>query len=118
MWSRKTVPPPRLRAGDDAFEGVSDVHGVVFLGDRQLELRTFPDSTPGPGEGDPGLRSVRQRPAPLSRSAVPEPERSGLCVTGHEPAGVVEAVGAGLRPEQATVGDRVMINHYSGCGTC
>ena len=24
--------------------------GVVFLGDRKLELRTFPDPTPGPRE--------------------------------------------------------------------
>ena len=26
------------------------MRGVVFLGDRQLELREFPDPTPGPGE--------------------------------------------------------------------
>ena len=24
--------------------------GVVFLGNRQLEIRNFPDPTPGPGE--------------------------------------------------------------------
>jgi threonine dehydrogenase-like Zn-dependent dehydrogenase len=26
------------------------VRGVVFLGDRKVELRSFPDPTPGPGE--------------------------------------------------------------------
>ena len=26
------------------------MRGVVFLGERQLELREFPDPTPGPGE--------------------------------------------------------------------
>ena len=26
------------------------MRGVVFLGDRELELREFPDPTPGPGE--------------------------------------------------------------------
>ena len=26
------------------------MRGVVFLGDRRLELREFPDPTPGPGE--------------------------------------------------------------------
>ena len=26
------------------------MHGVVFLGDRELELREFPDPRPGPGE--------------------------------------------------------------------
>ena len=28
------------------------VQGVVFTGDRQIELMTFPDPTPGPGEVD------------------------------------------------------------------
>jgi len=26
------------------------MRGIVFLGERQLELREFPDPTPGPGE--------------------------------------------------------------------
>ena len=26
------------------------MRGVVFLGDRELELREFPDPSPGPGE--------------------------------------------------------------------
>ena len=26
------------------------MRGVVFTGDRQLEIRSFPDPTPGPGE--------------------------------------------------------------------
>jgi len=26
------------------------MRGVVFLGERELELREFPDPTPGPGE--------------------------------------------------------------------
>ena len=26
------------------------MRGVVFTGDRQLEIRNFPDPTPGPGE--------------------------------------------------------------------
>jgi threonine dehydrogenase-like Zn-dependent dehydrogenase len=97
------------------------VHGVVFLGDRTLELREFPDPTPGPGEVVVAIRASGLCGSDLHRyraGPVPEPERSGLCVTGHEPAGVVEALGAGLRPEQAKVGDRVMVNHYAGCGTC
>jgi threonine dehydrogenase-like Zn-dependent dehydrogenase len=103
------------------LEGEVRVHGVVFLGDRQLELREFPDPTPGPGEVVVAIRASGLCGSDLHRyraSAVPESERSRLCVTGHEPAGVVVAVGAGLRPEQATIGDRVMVNHYSGCGTC
>src|SRR3954453_5031721 len=111
----------RHRPAFPCFEGEVRVHGVVFLGDRQLELREFPDPTPGPGEVVVAIRASGLCGSDLHRyraSAVPEPERSHLCVTGHEPAGVVVAVGAGLRPEQATIGDRVMVNHYSGCGTC
>ena len=26
------------------------MRGVVFLGDRKVEMRTFPDPAPGPGE--------------------------------------------------------------------
>ena len=26
------------------------MHGVVFLGERELEIREFPDPAPGPGE--------------------------------------------------------------------
>src|SRR5262245_44079901 len=31
-------------------QGENAMRGVVFLGDRQLELRDFSDPTPGPGE--------------------------------------------------------------------
>jgi hypothetical protein len=32
-----------MQAAEEAMKG------VVFLGDRKLELREFPDPTPGPG---------------------------------------------------------------------
>ena len=38
-------PRPQGRPTQDPL-----VRGVVFLGDRKLELRSFPDPTPGPGE--------------------------------------------------------------------
>jgi hypothetical protein len=44
--------------------------GVVFLGDRKLEFRRFPDPTPGPRDvilEIKGLGHVRQRPAHLVR---------------------------------------------------
>lgn len=43
---------------------------------------------------------------------------SELCIGGHEPAGIVEAVGGAVASHVATVGDRVMVHHYSGCGVC
>jgi threonine dehydrogenase-like Zn-dependent dehydrogenase len=43
---------------------------------------------------------------------------SGPVVAGHEPCGVVAAVGAGVGERAARVGDRVMVHHYKGCGVC
>src|SRR5215472_18364933 len=67
------------------------MRGVVFLGGRKLELREFPDPTPGPGE---------------------------VVVAGHEPCGVVAARGAGVSEADAPTGQRVMVHHYKGCGRC
>ena len=97
------------------------MRGVVFLGDRTLELRSFPDPTPGAGAvviavGASGLCGSDlhyYRAAPATG-----PDAGNLCIGGHEPAGTVVAVGAGVAPAQATVGDRVMVHHYAGCGTC
>jgi threonine dehydrogenase-like Zn-dependent dehydrogenase len=40
----------------------------------------------------------------------------GPVIAGHEPCGVVAAVGAGVDP--SLVGQRVMNHHYKGCGRC
>jgi threonine dehydrogenase-like Zn-dependent dehydrogenase len=39
-------------------------------------------------------------------------------IAGHEPCGVVAAVGPGVEPSLGRVGDRVMVHHYKGCGVC
>jgi threonine dehydrogenase-like Zn-dependent dehydrogenase len=39
-------------------------------------------------------------------------------IGGHEPCGVVAAVGPGVEPAEAKLGDRVMDHHYLGCGIC
>ena len=95
------------------------MRGVVFLGERELELREFPDPTPD------------------TREVVVEIKASGMCgsdlppyrssrevaasrpfIRGHEPCGVVAARGTGVLEEEAPIGQRVMIHHYSGCGQC
>ena len=47
--------------------------GVVFLGDRKLELRDFPDPTPGPREsmrmGDRVFSAVARRAPSVLRAA-------------------------------------------------
>jgi len=42
----------------------------------------------------------------------------GPVIAGHEPCGVVAAVGPGVLESQARVGQRVMDHHYRGCGSC
>lgn len=91
--------------------------GVVFLGDRRVELREFPDPTPGP------------------RDVVLEIKASGMCgtdligyrggasgaepsIAGHEPCGAVAEVGDQVSEREARIGDRVMVHHYDGCGVC
>jgi threonine dehydrogenase-like Zn-dependent dehydrogenase len=39
-------------------------------------------------------------------------------IAGHEPCGVVAAVGPGVPAAEARVGMRVMDHHYCGCGIC
>ena len=101
--------------------------GVVFLGDRKLELREFPDPTPGPrdvileikasGMCGSDLHNYRA-PAQPAGAVTGGIRRQAGVIAGHEPCGVVAAVGAGVTEKEARVGQRVMDHHYDGCGTC
>ncbi|MDV7242661.1 MULTISPECIES: zinc-binding dehydrogenase [Rhodococcus] len=90
---------------------------ILFPGDGTTVLREMPEPTPGPGEVVVKIRA------------------SGMCgsdlhfyhgsfdfdhsvIQGHEPCGEIYAIGEGVAPTAATVGDRVMIHHYFGCGMC
>lgn len=101
------------------------MRGVTFGGNRTIEYVEVPDPTPGPGEvvlemkasGICGsdlhwYRGSRNRDSGLGAVA------EGPIIRGHEPAGVVVAVGNGVEPALAKVDDRVMVHHYWGCGAC
>src|SRR3989454_2094530 len=45
-------------------------------------------------------------------------KRQAGVIAGHEPCGIVAAVGAGVTEKEARVGQRVMDHHYDGCGNC
>src|SRR5690349_15254055 len=94
--------------------------GMVFLGDRVVELREFPDPQPGPGEVVVAVRASGMCGSDLHyyRDEPGTLRTSGRTIGGHEPAGVVHSVGPGVSPEIASPGDRVMIHHYAGCTTC
>ena len=102
------------------------MHGVVFLGERKLELREFPDPTPGPGEVVIGIKASGMcgsdlhpyRAAGNAAKALGLGGGSGPVIGGHEPCGVVAAVGPGVSETEARVGQRVMNHHYWGCGQC
>lgn len=91
--------------------------GIVFLGNRQIELREFPDPTPGPGDAILEIRASGMCGTDLRayRSGKPGQVQS---IAGHEPCGVVVELGAGVSERQARIGARVMVHHYDGCGVC
>lgn len=101
--------------------------GVVFLGDRKLELREFPDPTPGPrdvvieikasGMCGSDLHTYRA-PFEANNSASGFKRGSEPVIAGHEPCGIVVAVGKEVTEREARIGQRVMDHHYSGCGGC
>ncbi|HTO49020.1 MAG TPA: zinc-binding dehydrogenase [Burkholderiales bacterium] len=99
--------------------------GVVFPGERRLEIREFPDPTPGPGEVVLEIKASGMCGSDLKfYRAVGGPAALGLgktggpTIAGHEPCGVVAAIGPGVPERQAKLGARVMQHHYRGCGVC
>src|SRR5262252_4821723 len=103
------------------------MRGVVFLGDRRLELRDFPDPTPGAREVVLEIKASGMCGSDLHvyrATFKPGDASSGFkrgaepVIAGHEPCGVVVAVGTGVTPKEAGAGQRVMNHHYTGCGSC
>jgi threonine dehydrogenase-like Zn-dependent dehydrogenase len=103
------------------------MRGAVFLGERKVELKTFPDPTPGPGEVVIQMKASGMCGSDLKfyRSAPGEAQKAlGLggnaepFIAGHEPCGVVVARGPGVSEREAPDGQRVMDHHYAGCGAC
>ncbi|HEY7436113.1 MAG TPA: alcohol dehydrogenase catalytic domain-containing protein, partial [Methylomirabilota bacterium] len=102
------------------------MRGVVFTGNRQLELRDFPDPTPGPGEVVLEIKASGMCGSDLKfyRADGNETAALGLggsgkkVIAGHEPCGVIAAIGPGVSETEGRVGQRVMNHHYAGCGRC
>jgi threonine dehydrogenase-like Zn-dependent dehydrogenase len=92
------------------------MRGFVLLGERQTEMRDFPDPQPGPHDvvlemKASGICGSDLRPYRGTR----RPDAQ-VFISGHEPCGVVAAVGEAVTNWRA--GDRVMMHHYEGCGEC
>ena len=102
------------------------MRGVVFTGDRKLELMEFEDPTPGPREvvleikasGMCGSDLHKYRAAAGAAASGGIARGKGPIIAGHEPCGIVAAIGSGVSEKEARIDQRVMDHHYSGCGVC
>ncbi len=101
------------------------MRGVTFLGDRKLQLTEFADPAPGPHDIVVEIKASGMCGSDLKfyratgeTSSLGLGKVSGPVIAGHEPCGVVAAVGSGVDTRNAKVGARVMVHHYSGCGVC
>ena len=103
--------------------------GIVFTGNRNVELRDFPDPTPGPGEVvleikasdmcGSDLHYYRSEGGAAAMAAALGVGGDGKdVIAGHEPCGVVVARGPDVQERFAPIGARVMVHHYDGCGIC
>lgn len=102
------------------------MRGVSFLGGRKLQVAEFPDPTPGPHDvvveikasGMCGSDLKFYRATGEETAALGLGKLEGPVIAGHEPCGVVAAVGSKVDERAAQIGARVMVHHYSGCGVC
>jgi L-iditol 2-dehydrogenase len=89
------------------------VRAARSLSLRETRLEEVPDPTPGPGEVVCRVEACGVCGSDVTDWYV---ERKLPAVLGHEPVGVVTAVGEGVRSVRA--GERVALHHHVACGEC
>ncbi|WP_321884817.1 zinc-dependent alcohol dehydrogenase family protein [Paraburkholderia bannensis] len=105
------------------------MRGMVFQGDCKVDVLDFEDPTPGYGEAiiemkasgmcGTDLHYYRHGMADsLAMLGMRDRMDSEQIIGGHEPCGVIAALGLGVDPKAFREGDRVMVFHYSGCSCC
>jgi threonine dehydrogenase-like Zn-dependent dehydrogenase len=103
------------------------MRGLVFAGDRTLDFIDVDDPTPGPADVVLEMKASGLCGSDLKFYRASKNEGvtalgfkgdSGPVIAGHEPCGVVAAVGRNVDPKTAKIGDRVMVHHYRGCNVC
>jgi D-arabinose 1-dehydrogenase-like Zn-dependent alcohol dehydrogenase len=103
------------------------MRGVAFTGDRSLDFISVDDPTPGPAEVVLEIKASGLCGSDLKFYRAPK--SGGLAalgfkgagtpvIAGHEPCGVVAALGTGVDRKAWNIGDRVMVHHYHGCDVC
>jgi L-iditol 2-dehydrogenase len=89
---------------------------AFLLAPGKLELRDIPEPVPGPGEVVVGIRVALTDGTDLKAFRRGHPKMPMPTRFGHEFAGDVRSVGAGVTKFKA--GDRVVSVHSAPCGTC
>lgn len=87
--------------------------GVVFTGNRTLEIRDFPEPTAGRGEVVIRIDATGICGSDLH---VYRGDRDMNQIAGHEPCGTVVELGEEI--VRLKIGDRVTVHHHHGCGVC
>ena len=98
--------------------------GITFTGSRTLDVMNFKDPTPGPRDvvleikasGMCGSDLHQYRKPSGVDQAMGGVKRVAGSIAGHEPCGIIAAVGTGVSEREARIGQRVMDHHYDGCG--
>jgi threonine dehydrogenase-like Zn-dependent dehydrogenase len=89
---------------------------VVFQGKERIAVEEVPRPTPGAGEAVIRITATTICGTDVHIVRGEYPVRPGL-ILGHEPVGVIDALGAGLE-ELYTVGQRVIVGAITPCGQC
>jgi L-iditol 2-dehydrogenase len=109
------ISKPKLRPIMQLDEKIpSTMRAVVYRGINDMRLETVPVPQIGPGEllikiATCGVCGTDLKKIHMGSHSAPR-------IFGHEMAGVVAEIGAGVT--QFAVGDRVMSFHHVPCGTC
>jgi (R,R)-butanediol dehydrogenase / meso-butanediol dehydrogenase / diacetyl reductase len=90
------------------------MQAAVYVGEGKIEVQELPDPVPGPGEV--AIEVSHCGICGTDLHLVLEQYARPGSVLGHEWAGTIAALGAGVRGWQ--VGDRVVAGPVPGCGEC
>ena len=95
---------------------MSTMKAVVFKGKDRIAIEEVPKPIPGVGEAVIRITTTTICGTDVHIVRGEYPVKPGL-ILGHEPVGVIDALGSGLEGDY-TVGQRVIVGAVTPCGQC
>lgn len=95
---------------------MATMKAVVFKGKDRLSVEEVPKPAPGAGQAVIRITATTICGTDVHIVRGEYPVRAGL-ILGHEPVGVIDALGAGLENEYR-IGQRVIVGAITPCGQC